>query len=60
VGYHGGVAGTRRSPVMLAVALAFSAVIMVIVDMDRPEEGFIDVSQAPMVHLRTELARSNP
>jgi hypothetical protein len=60
VGYHGGVAGTRRSPVMLAVALAFSAVIMVIVDMDSPEEGFIDVSQAPMVHLRTELARSNP
>lgn len=60
VGYHGGVAGTRRSPVMLAVALAFSAVVLVIVDMDRPKEGFIDVSQQPMIDLRAELARTKP
>jgi hypothetical protein len=60
VGYHGGVAGTSRSPVVLAVALAFSAVIMVITDLDRPGEGFIDVSQRPMVELRAALAASKP
>ena len=60
VGYHGGVAGASRSPVMLAVAIAFSAVIMVIADLDRPGQGFINVSQQPMVDLREMLARSKP
>jgi hypothetical protein len=60
VGYHGGVAGTSRSPVMVGVAIAFSAVVMVIVDLDRPGEGFIHVSQQPMIDLREALARSKP
>ena len=60
VGYHGGVAGTIRSPVMLAVAIAFSAVIMVIVDLDRPGQGFINVSQQPLIELRELLATSKP
>jgi hypothetical protein len=59
-GYHGGVAGTGRSPVMLAVAITFSAVIMVIADLDRPGQGFINVSQQPMVDLREMLATSKP
>ena len=49
VGYHAGVAGTSRSSVILVVAAAFSAVIMVIADLDRPGHGFINVSQEPMV-----------
>ena len=60
VGYHGGVAGTSRSPVILAVAVAFSAVIMVIADLDRPGHGFLTVSQEPMVALREMLATSTP
>ncbi len=60
VGYHGGVAGTSRSPAMLAVAIAFSAVIMVIADLDRPGQGFINVSQQSMVELRELLATSKP
>jgi len=60
VGYHGAVAGTSRSPVMLGVAVAFSAVVMVISDLDRPGEGFIDVSQQPMLDLRAALAESKP
>ena len=56
VGYHGGVAGTNRSPAMLAVAIAFAAVIMVIADLDRPGEGFINVSQEPLIDLRDTLA----
>ena len=60
VGYHCGVSGTSRSPVMFAVTIAFSAVIMVIVDLDRPGKGFINVSQQPMVDLRAKLAESKP
>jgi hypothetical protein len=56
VGYHGGVAGTSRSPVTLAVAISFSVVIMVIADLDQPGRGFINVSQQPMADLRATLA----
>jgi hypothetical protein len=45
---------------MLAVAIAFSAVIMVIADLDQPGQGFINVSQQPMVDLREMLATSKP
>ncbi len=59
MGYHCGVAGTVRSPVMLAVAIAFSAVIMLIADLDLPGEGFINVSQQPMVDVRDALRSGN-
>lgn len=49
MGYHSGVSGTARSPVMLAVAIAFSAVILLIVDLDRPGEGLIVVSQQALL-----------
>ncbi|PYL70696.1 MAG: hypothetical protein DMF26_21220 [Verrucomicrobia bacterium] len=40
MGYHAGLAGTRRSLVILAVAL-FSVVIELIADLDRPQEGVL-------------------
>lgn len=52
MGYHGGVAGTTRSPVMLLVGIAFSLVILLIFDLDRPNEGIINVSQKSMLELR--------
>jgi hypothetical protein len=60
MGYHGGVAGTARSPVMLAVAIAFSAVILLIADLDRPGEGWVNVSQQAMIDLRDSMAASKP
>lgn len=60
MGYHVGIAGANRSPALLAVAIAFSAVMMVIADLDRPGEGFINVTQEPMLDLRATLAISKP
>ena len=60
MGYHSGVAGTNRSPVSIAVAIAFSIVIMLITDLDRPGEGFINVSQQAMIDLRTWVSAQNP
>ena len=60
MGYHGGVAGTTRSPVMVAVAATFSLVIVVIVDLDRPGEGWINVTQDAMIDVRNALAESKP
>ena len=55
MGYHGGVAGPTRSPVMLTVTIALSVVILLIVDLDRPDEGWINVSQDAMLDLREAL-----
>jgi hypothetical protein len=41
MGYHAGLAGTRRSLVILAVAFTFSVVIELIADLDRPQEGVL-------------------
>jgi hypothetical protein len=60
IGYHSGVAETSRSPVLVALAFAFAAVITVIVDIDRPGAGLIDVSQQPMLDLRGALQESKP
>jgi hypothetical protein len=60
MGYHGGVAGTTRSPVMAAVAIAFSVVIVLIADIDRPGAGWVNVSQEAMIDLRARLAESKP
>jgi len=60
MGYHAGIAGTNRSPAWLAVTIAFSAVMLVVVDLDRPGQRLINVSQEPMLDLRATLARSKP
>jgi hypothetical protein len=58
--YHSGIAGTNRSPVTLAVAIAFSVVILLLVDLDRPGEGFINVSQQVMIDLQDWMPQSQP
>jgi len=45
---------------MLAVAIAFSAIILLIADLDRPGEGFINVRQQAMIDLRDSLTESGP
>jgi len=60
VGYHSGVADTIRSPALVALAFALAAVIVVIVDLDRPGTGLIEVSEQPMIELRAGLLRLPP
>ena len=45
---------------MIATLLAFSAVIILIVDLDRPQEGFVKVSQQAMLDLQTRLRSHVP
>jgi L-alanine-DL-glutamate epimerase-like enolase superfamily enzyme len=60
MGYHGGVAGTTRSPVTVAVAITFSAVIILIADIERPGEGWVNVSQQPMIDVRDWITAATP
>lgn len=56
VGYQSGVSGPRRSPSILALALTFCIVIMLIADLDRPLQGLLKVSQQAMVDLQQKMA----
>lgn len=56
VGYLSGLSGTRRSPAMLGLVLAFAGVFYMIADLDRGREGFLRVSQQPLIDLQNSMA----
>ena len=39
----------------LVLVLALGAVIMIVVDLDRPRDGFIQVSQQPLMDLERQI-----
>jgi hypothetical protein len=58
LGFRAGMVG-RRSPLAIFIlALAFSAVLVLINDLDRPQQGLVKVSQQTMIDLQTSLRRS--
>jgi hypothetical protein len=60
MGYQEGLVGTRRSLASLAVVITFSVVMFLIVDLDRPMEGLLRVSQQTMLDLQRSMAATNP
>jgi hypothetical protein len=55
VGYSAGLSG-RRSPITAVVLIvALGAVIGLVVDLDRPRDGFITVSQQPIIDLQGSI-----
>ncbi|MEI6634359.1 MAG: hypothetical protein WCP22_11165 [Chlamydiota bacterium] len=55
VGYHFGESGKGNWHLSLLLSLTFSAVILLIADLDRTGSGAIMVSQQPMINLREKL-----
>ena len=60
MGYHGGLTARNRSPLVVLVALTFSAVLMLVVDLDRPGEGVLRISQQPLIELRASMVEPQP
>ena len=60
VGFQNGVAGSRNTIVQLVMILVFAAVILLIVDLDRPQEGLLRVSQQAFIDLQRQLNSSIP
>lgn len=60
MGYIAGLAGRRVHLVTGALVLAFSSVMFLIIDLDRPQEGLLKVSQQSMLDLRQKLAGPPP
>jgi hypothetical protein len=58
-GYDTGVSGSRRViAVKLSVSLAFSAVLLLVVALDRPHQHLSSTTQAAMLDLREDMRRS--
>jgi len=60
VGYQSGLAATRRSPAMAGLVVAFAAVLYLIADLDRGQEGLLRVSQQSMIDLQKSMQSSQP
>jgi hypothetical protein len=60
VGYRSGL--TKRRGLLTAVVLviALGAVIMIVIDLDRPRDGFIVVSQRPLIDLQRQIGPPSP
>lgn len=52
VGYHEGVSNSRRSLAIVVLVLTFSAIMTLVADLDRPQEGLLTVNQQAMTDLR--------
>jgi hypothetical protein len=54
-GYHNGLAETQRSPAVVTLAMAFSMVIWLVANLDRPQEGVVQLSQQPMLDVQAMM-----
>lgn len=54
-GFGCGLGNRRAAPIILATAVLIALVILVIMDLDRPRRGIIEVNQQSMINLRASL-----
>jgi hypothetical protein len=55
VGYSAGLTKRRGLLNAFVLIVALGAVLMIVVDLDRPREGFIQVSQQPLIDLQRQI-----
>lgn len=60
VGYQFGLSGGRSIFAAAILAVGFSAVILLIHELDRPLHGWIRVSQQPMIQLQHDMQSHSP
>jgi hypothetical protein len=60
MGYHAGLTGTRSLTANLALVFAFSAAMVLITDLERPEQKLFNVSQQAMIDLESKLSPPGP
>jgi hypothetical protein len=55
VGYSAGLTGSRGMVSAIVLVVVLSAVLTIVIDLDRPRDGFLQVSQAPLLQLSDQL-----
>jgi hypothetical protein len=58
VGYNAGLSRRRSPAIATVLVLAMGAVIWLVIDLDRPQDGLIHVSQQPLIMLQESLESS--
>jgi hypothetical protein len=53
VGYGAGLTDRRSVVTALVMVIALGAVLTIVIDLDRPQEGFLTVSQQPLLDVQT-------
>jgi hypothetical protein len=59
MGYQVGLCDSTRSPANVAAAFAFATTLWLIIDLERPHQGMLRVSQQPMIDLKNSLTESS-
>ncbi|MBK1732690.1 hypothetical protein [Thiococcus pfennigii] len=57
VGYSAGLSVRRSALTTVVLILVLGAVITLVVDLDRPRDGFLDVNQQPLIDLLEQIGR---
>lgn len=57
MGYSGGLSGKRIIAPVVLVSLLVTLIVFLIIDLDRPKRGLIQVNQAPLLELRQSTLR---
>jgi uncharacterized membrane protein len=60
LGFEFGLSGNRRWIGTILLVIAFASVILLISDLDRPQEGLIQISQKPLLDLLVNIGGPTP
>ncbi|HBC87521.1 MAG TPA: hypothetical protein DCZ94_11245 [Lentisphaeria bacterium] len=55
LGYYSGITVSRSRLIAIVLAVAFSSILLLIDDLDRPQQGFIKISQQAMIRVRNKI-----
>jgi hypothetical protein len=60
VGYSAGVTGQRSIASAIVLVAALGVTIALVVDLDRPRDGFVQVSQQPLIDVVRSMGLPSP
>ena len=60
MGYSAGLTARRGMLSAVVLIVALGTVLTLVIDLDRPRDGFLQVSQQPLIDLREELGNPQP
>lgn len=60
IGFQNGYAGQRDLSGVLVMITIFTVVMLLIIDLDRPQEGFLRVGQQALIDLHRQIGASKP
>jgi hypothetical protein len=60
VGYSAGLTGRRSVLSAVVMVVALGAVLILVIDLDRPQDGFLTVSQQPLIDVQRVIGAPTP